>query len=126
MKPYLPTESNKFAKTVKVTVATGTTSQPIYLNAVQPYKLDSVSGSFSSNASGNLTIKVIRSGNEIAVFSKDLSGAGTFLVSDIGAWLRVTPKNMLTNLPVDNPGTDVVIIDNNTDQDLTAVLDFVY
>ena len=126
MKPYFSTESNRYAQAIKVSVPKTSTSLAIYINASQPYRLSGVLGKFAANASGAVTIKVIRAGQEFSVFSQNFSSAGNFFVSDINVWLGVNARNALNNLSASNPGTDVVVIDNQSNQDLTCVVDFIY
>ena len=126
MSTFHATSSNRYAGRKVVSVPAGELSQAIYLNVLNPYKLDCLSGNFSSPASGNLTVKVIRCGNETTVFTNDLSGASTFLLSDIGAWLSSNAQNGLKTMSASNPKTDIVVIDNKTDQDLVSIVDFTY
>lgn len=126
MKPYFPTESNRYAMAVKKQVAAGHDTGAIYLNSGWPYKLAGVCGSFADSASGTLEIKVIRNGVEFLVFSQEFSGAKTFVLTDINVWLNTNSMNKQAFLPVLDAGTDVVVIDNQTNKDLTAILDFAY
>lgn len=126
MQPSRPTESNSYAQAIKVSVPKTSTSGAIYINALQPYRLSGVLGKFAANASGTVTVKVIRSGQEFSVFSQNFSSSGNFVVSDINVWLGVNARNALNNLSASKPGTDVVVIDNQSNQDLTCVVDFIY
>ena len=126
MIPYHATESNRFCSSISTTVSAGESSKAIYLNAVQPYRLDCVSGKFASSASGSLTITVVKNKNRISVFSHTFDGNSDFIVSDIGTWLSVNANNTRNDIDPGDPYTDIVLIDNQTDQDLSVVLDFVY
>lgn len=126
MKPYFPTESNRYALAVKKQISAGQTSDSIYLDSNWPYKLDGICGSFANNASGDLTVKVIRNGIEFSVFTQTFSSSKTFILTDIGAWLNTNSLNHKASLDSSDPGTDVVVIDNQTNQDLNAILDFAY
>ena len=114
---YFRSSENVFCDSVKAEVAAdggkaeGLKPSRHLSSAMMPYRLSCLCVRFDGEASGSLSVSVVKKGTEFLVRSQELEGAESVVVSGIGIWLE--------------PG-DSVTVANDTGAAATAVLDFAY